>query len=62
MTASMEPFYAWQSRHEAGNASSVIARAMSPTEGPAMQLARVKPTRHFKQLTLVDAICIALLS
>jgi hypothetical protein len=58
----MEPFYAWQSRHEVDNAPGVVPQAMSPVEGAAMQLARVKPTRRFKQLTLVDAICIALLS
>jgi hypothetical protein len=58
----MEPFYAWQSMHEAGNESGAFPLVSSSADVEAKQQAKVKPTRRFKQLTLVDAICTALLS
>jgi hypothetical protein len=58
----MEPFYEWQSRHEASTLSSVVPLIIGITEGAARQQAQEKTTRRFKQLTLVDAICTALLS
>ncbi|NMC06881.1 MAG: hypothetical protein GYA24_16805 [Candidatus Lokiarchaeota archaeon] len=63
----MEPFYAWQTRHDAGNLPKGIVLAEHVPD-PSMarldsrQVTRQDPARRFKQLTLIDAVCSALLS
>ncbi|MBN2151596.1 MAG: hypothetical protein JW839_09130 [Candidatus Lokiarchaeota archaeon] len=58
----MEPFYAWYARNRAAKLACGAPWICGRVNDTPRRQAREGPARRFRQLTLVESLCAALLS